>query len=402
MNLDLLLAIIFYALLIRYIVTHKSRFHFQGKIFALYKTKLGLKLMDKIPKRFPRLFHHMGALSIFIGFVGMGFIFYWLLKGTFDLILVAGTTPSVAPILPGIKVIPGLPILSFLHWIFAILVIALIHEFSHGIYARLYNIKVKSSGFALFGPILAAFVEPDEKQLEKKSKRIQLSVFSAGPFSNIITGFLFLGILSFVTAPIYATTFDGDGVIVNDLIEDFPMENTGVEIPFTIKGLNGYEVLDFQDFTNATRDITPGDEVTLNTNKGEFSIIAAVNPDNESKGFMGISNFELARIPNKEIAEKYGNFIPPLVQWIHLFIFWLWVISWGVGLFNLLPLGPIDGGRMLLSGLLVITKNKERAHKYWSVASMVCLLLIFINLAPYLWKLLLFILKPLLFLLTLG
>jgi membrane-associated protease RseP (regulator of RpoE activity) len=292
--------------------------------------------------------------------------------------------------------------MSFLHWILAILIIAVIHEFSHGIYARLYNIKVKSSGFALFGPILAAFVEPDEKQLSKKSKRVQLSVFSAGPFSNIITGFLFLGILSLVTAPIYTAAFDGDGVMVNELIEDFPMKQTGIETPFIIKAMNGYQVLDFEDFSNATKDIAPGDEVILDTDKGDFSIIAATNPDNESKGFMGVSNFELVRIPNKEIAEKYGNFFPPLVQWIHLFIFWLWIISWGVGLFNLLPLGPVDGGRMLLTGLLTITKNKERAHKYWSVVSMVCLLLIFVNLAPYLWKLLLFMLKPLLFLLTLG
>ena len=45
----------------------------------------------------------------------------------------------------------------------ALAIVAIPHEFAHGIFARLNNLRVKSSGFALFGPILAAFVEPDEK-----------------------------------------------------------------------------------------------------------------------------------------------------------------------------------------------------------------------------------------------
>jgi len=46
----------------------------------------------------------------------------------------------------------------------------------------------------------------------------------------------------------------------------------------------------------------------------------------------------------------------------------------------------------------LVVKNEEKSKKYWSFVSMVCLLLIFVNLAPYLWKLLLWIFKPLLFL----
>ncbi len=356
--------------------------------------------MDKIAKRFPRTLHFLGYISIITGFFGMLLIFYWLLKGTFDLLSVSGAAPAVAPVLPGIKVMPGLPVLSFMHWIIAILIIAVIHEFSHGIYARLHKIKVKSSGFALFGPILAAFVEPEEKQLSKKSKKAQLSVFSAGPFSNILTGFLFIAVMLFATLPLQSAVFESDGVIVNGLVEGYPMEQSGVEVPFTIESFNGIEINDFADFTNATQDFMAGDEAFIITEKGNYSVISAANPENSSKGFLGVSHFELARKPKDSIVNDYGLWVPALVDWTHMLFFWLWVISWGVGLFNLLPLGPVDGGRMLLTGLSSVIKDQNRARKIWSWISMTSLMLIFINLAPYLWKLLLFLLRP--FLIMLG
>ena len=190
MNYDLLFAIIFYGLIFLYYLKNKKKFQVQG-ILVLYKTKLGIKAMKKVSKYFPNFWRTLGVIGIYVGFLGMLFILYFLVKGTIDLIFVPGAPPAVAPVLPGVK-IPGLPILSFWHWIIGILVVAVIHEFSHGIFSKLYKIKVKSSGFAFLGPILAAFVEPDEKQLKKSSTKAQLSVLAAGPFSNIVTAFIVL------------------------------------------------------------------------------------------------------------------------------------------------------------------------------------------------------------------
>ena len=147
----------------------------------------------------------------------MIFIFYYLIVATYKLIFVPNAIPALAPVLPGIKVLPGLPILGFWHWIITILIVAGIHEFSHGIYARYHKIKIKSSGFAFLGPILAAFVEPDEKQLKKKSKKAQLEVFSAGPFSNIITGFLLLLFIPLIFTPIGNAIAQPDGLIILDV-----------------------------------------------------------------------------------------------------------------------------------------------------------------------------------------
>src|SRR3989344_1078348 len=119
MSIDFLLILIFYGLLLLFFFYKRERFEVQGRIFAIYKTKLGLKLMDKIAKSFPRFLRVLGYLSILTGLAGMGFILYILIKGTYTLLLVPGAVPVLAPVLPGVK-IAGLPVLSFWYWVISI------------------------------------------------------------------------------------------------------------------------------------------------------------------------------------------------------------------------------------------------------------------------------------------
>ena len=70
---------------------------------------------------------------------------------------------------------------------------------------------------------------------------------------------------------------------------------------------------------------------------------------------------------------------------------WLWIISFGVGLFNLLPLGPVDGGKMLMVGLSYFTKDENKIKTFWKYISFFVLGLIVINLLPYLVKLIMWI-----------
>src|SRR3989344_2693347 len=217
MNFDLIFAILFYGLILMFFVRNRKDFEVQAKIIAIYRTKLGLRWMDRLAKIFPRVWKFFGVIGIFVGFSGMAFIFYWLFKGTIDLILKPLSTPALAPVLPGIRV-PGLPALSFWHWIIAIFLVAAVHEFCHGIFSRVYKIKVESSGFALFGPILGAFVEPNEKHLIRSSKTAQLSIISAGPFSNIIFGILCLLLLNFAMSPVLEKFYEPDGIKIKEVV----------------------------------------------------------------------------------------------------------------------------------------------------------------------------------------
>ncbi|MFH0936277.1 MAG: site-2 protease family protein [Candidatus Woesearchaeota archaeon] len=392
MNLDLISIIVFYGFIFLFYITHKKDFEIQGKILALYRTKLGLKLMDTISRFKPRFLKIIGYVSVITGFTGMIVIFYYLLKGAINTIVTPGAMPAVAPVLPGVK-IPGLPVLSFWHWIIAIFVVAVVHEFSHGILARLYNVKVKSSGFAFMGPILGAFVEPDEKDLGKKKNKIQLTVFSGGPFANIILGLLLLLIFSFVFTPIENYVFENNGIVVSKVMQYYPAEKAGLKVPFVIHNVNNKQIKNAQDFLDAFNNIKPGQKLTINTDKGIFNVITVKDPENATKGFVGISDFSLNRVIKDSIKEKYGD-ISSVVKWFSLLIFWLVVINLGVGLFNLLPLGPLDGGRMFYVVSNFIFKNKHKSNRFFVSISWFCVLLIIINLWPYIFKLIMFLLKP--------
>jgi membrane-associated protease RseP (regulator of RpoE activity) len=65
------------------------------------------------------------------------------------------------------------------------------------------------------------------------------------------------------------------------------------------------------------------------------------------------------------------------------------MLNLGIGAINLLPLGPLDGGRMANIALNKRMKNKERAKKLFRWISMLSLLLLLANLiGPYVLKVL--------------
>ena len=87
----------------------------------------------------------------------------------------------------------------------------------------------------------------------------------------------------------------------------------------------------------------------------------------------------------KEEYLQYESWIK-VFQWFQLLLIWLFIINIGIGLFNLLPLGPVDGGRMFYVAALAIFKKEDKAAKALSVVSILCLALIVINMIPWLTK----------------
>ncbi len=397
MNWDAISLIIFYVIILIIFKKYRHRFTVQNRFFVLYKTKLGLKAMDNIARKFPWVVKWFGYLGVVVGFGGMAFILIFMIKETAKFLVVPGTVPPLAPVLPGVS-IPGVPDLSFWHWIIAIFIVAVVHEFSHGVLARRYKIAIKSSGFAFLGPLLAAFVEPNEAKLAKSSKMKQLSVFAAGPFSNLILGFVFLLLLIFALGPLQAALFTPSGIMVGATMGGYPMGATNITVPFVINSINGFATPDFRSFADVTSKIKPHSKVLFSTDEGNYSVVTVENPDNKSLAFVGITGF----------GQKYSiiswpslSWVPSVFMWLNILVLWLFMINLGVGLFNLLPLGPVDGGKMFLLAGTFLLKSEARAKKLWSIVSFICLALIIINLLPWLWKLILWILQGLVFIVAL-
>ena len=417
MNIDLVLAVIFYLILILFYYKYKEKFEVQNKIFVLYKTNFGLKLMDKIALKFPRAIKIFGYFSILIGFAGMLLMFIILIKVTKDLLFIPGSQPGLAPVLPGVS-IPGMPALSFFHWIIAILIVAVVHEFLHGVYARFIKVNVKSSGFAFLGPILAAFVEPDDSQLNKKSKKDQLLVYSAGPFANIFLAFLLILLFGLSIPAIglthnitkYTSIIDIENLanktvepnfkylILDKIEENSPASKPGLKIGDKIIALNSVSISNnTEEFFDILSNLKPNQQLKITTLENEFDLITAENKDNNSKGYIGVSfKPDAALEPKKSLVDKYGSFIASIPLWFIMLLNWIIVINVGVGLFNLLPIGPVDGGKMFYTLMLAIFKNEGTAKKLFNIVTIFLIALIIINLIPWLQKLLVFLFKPLL------
>lgn len=385
MNYDLILVIIFYLALYLIFIIYRKKFDVQNKVFILYRTKLGLKLMNHLASKYPKILSLIGSLGVITGFLGMAFIFYILIKGTYSLLFTPAAIPVLSPVLPGIK-IAGLPVLSFWHWIIAILIIAIIHEFCHGIYSRLHGVRILSSGFAFLGPLLAAFVEPDEKKMAKKKPHAQLQILAAGPFSNIVFALIILLLIFFVFTPINNSILEEKGIVIVSIDKTMPINKTMIKEGLAIDSVDGVEIKNRADFIAAINAHAPGEKVFMKSNNTFYEVVLGADLANSTKPKMGVFVSPAEIGLKDDIKERYFNFYP-VYAWILELMFWLFAISFGVGLFNLLPLGPVDGGRMFYIGMLALFKDKDKARQLYLFATWMCLLLIFINLMPFIIKL---------------
>jgi len=173
-------ALLFYGLIILLLIINRKKFEIHAKIIALYKTKIGIRLMDKWAEKYKGFVQIFGYSGIGVGFATMVFVVLMLMLNLYNLVTKPDAVSGVSPVVPGLQ-IPGSGIFVplVIGWI-ALFIIIVVHEFAHGVVARAHDVKVKSSGLLFFGPIMGAFVEPDEKELAKKDPSVQYSIFAAG------------------------------------------------------------------------------------------------------------------------------------------------------------------------------------------------------------------------------
>ncbi|MBN2111552.1 site-2 protease family protein [Candidatus Woesearchaeota archaeon] len=387
MDYQTIAAILFIALMTYFLIKNKDKVKTQGYFpilyFVMYRTRFGLQLMEKFAKKLPRLLKWVAYAGVFIGFLGMIFISVNLVWNIISMITAPAATAGVALVLP--FKMKGSFYVPFFYWIISIFVLAAIHEFSHGVISRVYDVKVKSSGFAFLGvlaPVIpAAFVEPDESQLEKKSAGARLSVFAAGPFSNIAFAALVALLFVLLLSPVINTVFVPDGIIVGGYVRDhdnetFPAEKANISKGEVIIKLNNIDVPSIDNFTAVLETTKPGQQITVQTNETAYQITLAHDPADENRSYLGIYVKQSTRI-SEDFREKYGNILTSSIIWVIGLFYWFYVLNLGIGLFNLVPIGPLDGGKMLYT---VLTKylREDIAIKAWKLISSFFLLLILV------------------------
>ena len=335
------------------------------------KTKRLRGFIDNTAQRSPRFWKVTMNVGIPITVFFMILIVYLVLISLKTLL----SAPQVSLILPGVPV-PGSPIfIPFAYGIIALMTVMVIHEFGHGIIARAEGIKIDSIGVLLLAILPGAFVEPNEEDIEKSKRITKLRIYAAGSFFNLILAALsFIGlvlitvlILGSLTLSIPAITIPGTSIgtepvtFLNATNPVYPVFSTeGIQIESVVPGspgskvlqtgmvlqsINGVSTNNITKFTQLASNLHIGENLTLKTNQGTYHIIAGTNPTNSTRGYIGISS-TANEIVNPNYARTYGQ-LPWLAYDLSFLFYWIFLLNFAVGTFNLLPMKPLDGGLML-------------------------------------------------------
>jgi membrane-associated protease RseP (regulator of RpoE activity) len=375
---------IFYAVIIALLIIFRKKIDRQAKIIFLYRMKWGLKWMDKVASKRREWIILLGYIGMGAGFVGLVVISYVLIKNLIDLITTPAASSGVSLVLPGLN-IPGVGVLDFSYWLIVIFVVAVTHEFAHGVVARAHKIEVKNTGLVLFGPIIGAFVEPNEKKLRRQKDFKQYSVLAAGAFTNVVLALVALVLFKLAFIPLQETMIEPTGFAFDSYYgENMPVEKAGIPTGKLINSINGKEIKNFETFSEDLFCMKPGDKLTLTSENKDYNIELADSPDKPGKAFLGISS-----IRNEfDIKEKYQSgvwkYLYYALDWWNGFLKWFFILSLGIGLFNLLPLPIVDGGRMTQIFLRKL-KGEERGDKAYKRISIFFLFVLLLNLVfPFL------------------
>ena len=367
--------ILFYFGIAFLIYINRKSFDKLGTLMYVYRTKLGLSLMENWGVKHRKIVKFLGYVGVVFAYGGFFVITYLLGQEAFKIIIQSPMAQGASPVLPGLPV-PGLGVTFplVIGWI-SLFIIMVVHEFSHGVVARAHDINVKSSGLAFFGPILGAFVEPDDKELKSKPYKSQLSVFAAGPFSNIILW----GVFSLIFLSLYPSNGIAVAVMQNDtmpaFLSDMPQN-------VTINAINNVEVLTAKKLGKELDKYKPGEIIEVGTTEGSYPITLASNPDDPNDSYIGI--WLRGEDRNFIYDVEKGSFEDTLVDFITKILIWTSILSLSIGLMNLFPIFITDGAQILRANMEYLFKNnKDKGQKIWANINKVALILLVILLVPF-------------------
>ena len=333
---------------------------FELKAYSLtYKNTQVQSVLSKILTRTRRGIRVFADVSVVAGFLMMGFAFWFLLNNLSNFFVEPTEFAELTVLIPGVTLTSGPAIAYFL---LSIPIVLIIHEGAHGIVASLEKIKIKTGGFAVFIALFAGFVEPDEEEFDKAKKISKLRVIGAGATSNVIFAFALGALL--LTNPIFALVlpeplvewfYDApDGVLVISIIPDSGAEKAGLQSGDLITAINGVVIITPLDFQKI--DLKPGETVTVTVQRNgqqlQLPVEIMPSPDDPNRGLVGIMR------DNALSYKPVYNFI----EWdpqVSMFLLWLWMISFFIGIINMLPLPILDGGKFIYT----IIENKASEQK---------------------------------------
>ncbi|MGQ9479408.1 MAG: site-2 protease family protein [Thermoproteota archaeon] len=355
--------------------------------FILVKTRKGLSVMERLSRA--SFFRRIGLVSTFaMPFLSATMLFlllnsvYIMLSSRFVSELVRELGPAANILLPGVN--PYLPIIY--GWV-ALFIGMIVHEYSHGIQAMANGINVKSMGIVLLLVVpIGAFAEVDERQLEESGLRKSAKVLSTGPVSNILVALFFLIVFLLTILSLKPVV---NGILVTGLSVNGTAYNAGIRLGDIIVGVNGKPTPEWISLSNAFSDAySSGGNITFNIlrdlslnyfftlrHEPRVNVSSAIDllkhygivdivplaevlryysPAFQRFPIEGFSTYLMIPtipwasddIPFSDMLHKYytSTILGSNYHYVANLLFWSWFVNFNLGIFNSLPLYPLDGG----------------------------------------------------------
>src|SRR5947209_1655644 len=149
------------------------------------------------------------------------------------------------------------PFFPVTYGLIALIITLVIHEAGHGIVARVYNIKVESTGILLFiGIPIGAFVNIEQEELAKASIKQKSAILTAGALNNMILAFISLIALYFIVStltPIPTSSEPQFGVMVAGVNNGSLADKLGLSKGSIIQTISGQKVHTVEDLSSILR-----------------------------------------------------------------------------------------------------------------------------------------------------
>jgi membrane-associated protease RseP (regulator of RpoE activity) len=310
------------------------------------------------------------------------------------------------------------PLLPISYTLVALIISVFIHEAGHGIVARVYGIKVESTGiaFVLFIPI-GAFVNLDKEGLDKATLKQKSAVLTAGPLNNMILAGISMALLFLVMSsltPIQLERNTNNGLQILSITDGSLAEKIGLTRGSSILTIGQTELHNQDDLLQTLRsNIGKQSQIVWQDKQGKqitdtLSIPADTDPTKPILGVVALPldpnatlelykrhfafTFDISRpVPMLPLPTLDGQFVPfsdtmapkyestlfgPFFPIIANTLFWLWFINFNLGIFNALPIVLLDGGQ--LYGSLIESRSKIDKNRLKQISSAVSTLMIVI------------------------
>jgi membrane-associated protease RseP (regulator of RpoE activity) len=422
----LILVIAIYAAVALVIYTKKlfpDHITFYGPIMAIKSSKTAF--FDWFTRVSPilRIYGSIGVIIVVLVSALITFLLLFALQYT--LVLQPEPTGIYKPqnilLLPGInEYVPS----TFAVWFAFVLTIA-VHEFGHGILCRVENIRVRGIGALIAVIPIGFFVEPDEEELDKAKGMPKMRMFGAGIMNNLVVGAICFILLIVVMGAAVPT----NAPVVHGVYQNYSAFNAGIPQDSLIMAVNGVPVATRDEVSAILNTSHPGDITVLQVRKDQTIKDYTLNLTSwpaefgtHPSGFMGVFYYDGAQVIDTvrnmfspigflrlisvpfdmsaggqylrvlafETPDTGYYTVPyPGIFWgtVHL-LFWCGWININVGIFNAIPMVPLDGGYILKEGIERLF-NGRKIEKYapfvaTSISTMMLVILVSIVALPYL------------------